>query len=83
MYVKNNHITYFDSFGIEHIPKEIKRFIRNKNNKTNFFRIHAYDSIMCGHSESDLLILCLKVRAWLNIQISFRLMVLKEMMIQF
>ena len=23
----NNAITYFDSFGVEHIPKEIKRFI--------------------------------------------------------
>ena len=23
LYVKNNDITYFDSFGVEHIPKEI------------------------------------------------------------
>ena len=23
LYVKNNNITYFDSFGVEHIPKEI------------------------------------------------------------
>ena len=27
----NNDITYFESFGVEHIPKEIKRFIGNKN----------------------------------------------------
>ena len=49
MYVKNNDITYFDSFGVEHIPREIKTFIDNKNIKTNIFRIQAYDSIMCGY----------------------------------
>ena len=48
-YVKNNDITYYDSFGIEHIPREIKAFIKNRNIKTNIFRIQAYDSIMCGY----------------------------------
>ena len=46
---KNNEITYFDSLGVEHIPKRIKALIKNKNIKTNFFRIEAYDSIMCGY----------------------------------
>ena len=46
--VKNN-VTYFDSFGVEHIPKEIKTFIKNRNSKTNIFRIQAYDSIICGY----------------------------------
>ena len=46
----NNNVTYFDSFGVEHIPKEIKAFINNnKNIITNIFRIQAYDSIMCGY----------------------------------
>ena len=49
LYVQNNNVTYFDSFGVEHIPKEIKRFINNKNIKTNIFRVQAYDSIMCGY----------------------------------
>ena len=49
LYVKNNDITYFDSFGVEHIPKEIKTFIKNRNIKTNIFRIQANDSIMCGY----------------------------------
>ena len=49
VFVKNNDITYFDSFGVEHIPKEINAFIRNKNIKVNIFRIQAYDSIMCGY----------------------------------
>ena len=48
-YAKNNDITYFDSFAVEHIPKEIIKFIKNKNIKTNIFRIQAPDSIMCGY----------------------------------
>ena len=49
LYVKNNDITYFDSFGVEHIPKEIKKFIDSKNVISNIFRIQAYDSILCGY----------------------------------
>ena len=45
----SNNVTYFDSFGVEHIPKEIKEFVKNKNLKINIFRIQAYDSIMCGY----------------------------------
>ena len=39
LYVNNNNVTYFDSFGVEHIPKEIKAFINNKNLKASVFRI--------------------------------------------
>ena len=49
LYVSNNDVTYFDSFMVEHIPKEIKTFITNKNIKTNIFTIQAYDSIMCRY----------------------------------
>ena len=42
-------MTYFYSFGVEHIPKEIKNFINNKNIIANMFRIQAYDSVMCGY----------------------------------
>ena len=45
----NNNVIYFDSFGVKHIPKEIKGFINNKNIITNIFRVQAYDSIMCGY----------------------------------
>ena len=48
LYVHNNDGTYFDSFGVEHTPKEIKAFINNKNIKPNIFRIQAYDLIMYG-----------------------------------
>ena len=49
LYVNNKTIIYFGSFGVEHIPKEIMKFIGNKNITTNVFRIQAYDSIMCGY----------------------------------
>ena len=47
LYVQDNNVTYFDSFGVEYIPKEIKAFINNNNNTnipTNI--LQAYDSIM-------------------------------------
>ena len=57
LYVHNNYVTYFDSFGVGHIPKEIKAFInrplssalQNKNIITNISRIQAFDSIICGY----------------------------------
>ena len=49
LYVNNNIVTYFDSFGVEHIPKEIMKFINCKKIITNIYRIQAYDSIMCGY----------------------------------
>ena len=30
LYIQNNDVTYFDSFGVEHISKEIRTFISNK-----------------------------------------------------
>ena len=48
LYVKNNDITCFDSFGVVHIPKEIIKLIGRKNVIVNIFRIQAFDSIMCG-----------------------------------
>ena len=41
LYVHNNDVTYFNFFGVEHIPKEIRTFINNKNIKTNIFRTQA------------------------------------------
>ena len=40
--------TYFDSFEVEHIPTEIKKYIGIKNILQNISRIQPYDSIMCG-----------------------------------
>ena len=49
LFVNNKAIIYFDSFGIEHIQKEIIKFIDHKNIIINIYRIQAYDSIMCGY----------------------------------
>ena len=49
MYANRNNVTYFDSLGVEHIPKEIKKFIGNKIIITNICRVQEYDSVMCGY----------------------------------
>ena len=49
LYVSGNNIINFDSFGIGHIPKEIKELIGNNTIITNIYRIQAYDWIMCGY----------------------------------
>ena len=48
-FVKKNEIVSFDTFGIEHIPKEIKKFIGNRNIKANIYRVQATNSIMCDY----------------------------------
>ena len=54
LFVKDNKVVYFDSFGIEDISKEINKFIGNNKIKSNIininiFRTQAYDSIMCEY----------------------------------
>ena len=52
LYVNNKTAIYFDSFGVEHILKEIMKFIGSSNYKniiTNIYRIQTYDSIMCDY----------------------------------
>ena len=49
LYVNNKTATYFDSFGIEHISKEVKKFVNNQNIIANIFGIQAYDSVTCGY----------------------------------
>ena len=55
LYVNNKTVTYFDSFGLEHISKVVEKFVNNKNIIANIFRIQAYDSVMCGYFVLDLL----------------------------
>ena len=50
LYTKDNTITFFfGKFGIEHISKEIKKFINGSTIITNIFRIQVYDSVICGY----------------------------------
>ena len=49
LYVNAKTVTYVDGFGVEHISKEIKKFINNKNIIPKIFRLQAYDSVMFGY----------------------------------
>ena len=64
--LNDNSVTYFDSFGIVHIPKEIKKFIGNENGVTNIDRIQADDLIMCGYFCIGFIDFMLKGKSLLN-----------------
>ena len=49
LFCRKNEIVYFDSFGVEHVRKEIKEFIGNKNIVAKIFQVLANNSIMCGY----------------------------------
>ena len=76
MYFNDNNATYFDSFGVEHIPKEIRKF---KNIITNIYRIQAHDLIMCGYFCIGCINFMLKGKVCWSIQIYFLLMNIKRM----
>ena len=46
LYVLNNNVTYLDSFGVEHIPKIIRKFIDKSIVVKIIFRKQAYHSVM-------------------------------------
>ena len=49
LFCNRNENFYFDSFGVEHIPEELKEFIKNKNIKGNIFRVQENDSVICRY----------------------------------
>ena len=49
LFYKKKEIVHFDSFGFEHIPEEIKKFIGHRNIKANTYRVQANNSKMCGY----------------------------------
>ena len=49
LFCNRGEIVYFDGYGVEHIPEEIKKFRGNKNIITNSFRVQANNSRMCGY----------------------------------
>ena len=49
LYLNGSNVIYSHSFGVEHITKETKKFIGNKNIVTNVYEIQGYDSIMCRY----------------------------------
>ena len=46
MYVIAEIVTYFNGFGVEHIPKEIRKLVGNKNIIANIYRIQTCNLIM-------------------------------------
>ena len=81
MYVNAENVTYFDSFGVEHILKQNEKFIGNKNITTNIYRIQVYDSIMHEYFCTGFIDFMLK-RESLS-QIYFLLMITERMIIQY
>ena len=55
LYINNDNestsydATYFCRFVVGHIPREIKKFIGNKNIITNSYRIQTCNLIMCRY----------------------------------
>ena len=49
LYVSGDNVRYLEGFGVEDIPKEIKKFTDNKNIATIIYRIQANDSLVCGY----------------------------------
>ena len=47
LHMNGNNVAYFDSFRVEHIPKDIKKYIGNKNIATTICKIRRYSSIIC------------------------------------
>ena len=47
--MNGNNIIYFVSFGVEHILKEIWKFIGSRIIITNIYRIQVYNSVICGY----------------------------------
>ena len=66
----NNRID-FGSFGLKHIPKEIKKFIGSKTIIADIYRIQAYSSIMCGFFCIEFIDFMLKVKNLLDHENSF------------
>ena len=81
LYVNNKTVTYFDSFGVEHIPKEIKKIIGNKNIIANIFRIQAYDSVICGYFCIGFIDFMFNGNSLTDFSNLFHQMILKRMMI--
>ena len=63
LYINKKTVKYFHSFGIEHIPKEIKNFTNNRNIIANIYRVQNYDSLCVVIFVLVLSIICLWVKA--------------------
>ena len=65
LYVNGDNITYFDSFGLQYIPKEVNIFIHKKYHH-KYLRNTANNSIICGYFCIGFLVFVLKGRSLLD-----------------
>ena len=79
LFYKKSEIVYFDSFGFEHVPEEIKEFIENGSIKANIFRVQLNNSILCGYFCIGFLDFMLAGKKLTDFTSMFLLMTLKEM----
>ena len=49
LFCNRSEIVYFDSFGVEHVPEEIKKLVGSKNIIANILPVQTNNSIMCGY----------------------------------
>ena len=83
LFYNRNEIVYFDNFGVEHVPEEVKKIARNKNIIANIFRVQANDSVMCRYFCIGFIEFVLAGKIWLILQTFFLPMTLRKMTIWF
>ena len=49
LFCNKSEILYFDSFGVDNVPEDIKKIVGNKNIISNIFRVQSSKSVMCGY----------------------------------
>ena len=64
--MNSDNIVNFDRFGVDHILKEIKQFIENKNIIANIYKIQIYVSIICEYFCIGFIDFMLKGKSLLN-----------------
>ena len=66
LFCNKSEVVYFDSFGVEHVPEEIKEFIVNKNIIANIFRVQANNSIVSGYFCTEFIKNSVKNGKWIQ-----------------
>ena len=79
LFCNRSEIIYFDSFGVEHVPEEIKKFIGHKSLKANIFQVKANNSIMCGYFYTGIIEFMLAGKKLTIFLVCFLPMTLKKM----
>ena len=66
LFCNKSEVVYFDSFGVEHVPEEIKEFIVNNNIIANIFRVQANNSIVSGYFCTEFIKNSVKNGKWIQ-----------------